>query len=64
MKKLWLALVGAVLTTAAAVPAHATPRTMRVCDASACYIYANIGTSFDPIWVLLYVEDRGGPNVN
>jgi len=58
MKKLWLALAGAVLTTAAAVPAHATPRTMRLCDAVACYTYANIGTSFEPQWVLILVEPR------
>lgn len=69
MKNLiWLALAGAALTPVATTSAQATtnPPEVRVCDASACITYWNIGTPTNPVWIIVKIEPitRGEPNVN
>lgn len=67
MKKVWLTLAGAVLTTAAVVPAQATPAIyVTSCDAYACVTYWNVGTLDDPAWIIVNIEPivRGERNVD
>jgi hypothetical protein len=68
MKKLkWLALAGAMLASTAAVAAQppVVGSTKRECTLAACFVYQYAGEiNGMPIWILLYVEPRGGPNVN
>jgi hypothetical protein len=68
MKNLmWLALAGAALapTAAAATQPPVVGSTKTECNLAACFVYEYVGEIDGvPIWVLIDIRPRGGPNVN
>jgi hypothetical protein len=62
MKNLmWLALAGAALAPTAAAATQPPVE----CNLAACFVYEYVGEIDGvPIWVLIDIRPRGGPNVN